>query len=111
MRLIGFPTSSSAPDWTSRSMANAVALSGSRPADCGSLDVRCAEVRRTSSPLSGALRAMQRSAAVRRTGDAVDRPDLPAERDDVRSVPDDLDRARQIEPTRDGRHGAVRVHP
>ena len=81
------------------------------PARRRSLTTSCAEVRRTHSPLSGALRASQRSAAVRRTGDAVDLPDFPVEGDHVRGVPDDLERRRLIECRGpDRRHGAVGVH-
>ena len=54
----------------------------------------------------------RRSAAVRRTCDAVDLPDLPVERDDERGVADDLERRRLIERRRpDRRHRSVRVRP
>src|SRR4051812_6468321 len=47
----------------------------------------------------------------RRCRDIGDLPDLPGERDDVGGVVDDLERGRPVQPTDDGRDGAVAVHP
>ena len=80
------------------------------PARRSPLDVRCAEARRTPSPLSGALRALF-ALAVRRACDVVDRPHFSAEGDDICGVADDLERRRLIELVRDRREAAGPVRP
>src|SRR5215204_4820383 len=47
--------------------------------------------------------------AVGRTRDVVDLPDLPGEGDNVRGVPDELERGRQVQTIRDDGEGAVPV--
>jgi hypothetical protein len=45
---------------------------------------------------------------VRRTRDALDLPDLPAQRDNVRGVPDELERGRLVETVGDDGEGGER---
>jgi hypothetical protein len=47
--------------------------------------------------------------AVGRTRDVVDLPDLPGEGDDIRGIPDELERGRPVQTVHDDGEGAVRV--